>query len=705
MEYNENVFKRKANKKAMIVWAILSFVMTASYGTETQQGIRTPEYFMTFLLICWIPFIIGIVWLKWKGMETSYYKEIVAVGYGSFYTFVVLTTDSPIAFMYIFPLTSMLILYKNRNYIIRCGIANSIVIIINGLIKYSAGMNSASDVKDYQLQFSCILLCYCCYVLSINHMNMSDGALLNSIKDNLNRVITTIGQVKGASNSIVDGMTVVRELADENKQGANTVVRSMEELADNNNILYDKTMSSVDMTTDINTQVQNVAGLIQNMAELIDESINHANVSSLELASVVETTNTMARLSSEVENVLEEFKEEFDMVKEETGTIEEITSQTNLLALNASIEAARAGDAGRGFAVVADEIRNLSTGTQSSSSRILSALSHLEETSGKMTEAITKTLELIQITMNKISQVNKSVSGITTDSRQLGDNIQVIDNAMKEVKSSNKIMVDNMKQICEVMEVMTECIDNSDQTTKTMLSKYGETSVNVNNIESIVGRLMEELGAGGFMGIHDVKPGMKVSVMEVKDDINGSVREYRGHILEQKENDVVVSLNVKENDVINLKAKGLRYELRIVVDNVLYNWNKVKVSLAKDRGNQCYRLTVDSNPSVMNRRKYVRMPITNPCTITIKEDNSTYEGSMVNISANGFAFSVKNNRFAEVKGQSVEVKISDFALLKVNTIEGCAIRSSNNDGEYIVGCRMPEDNMLIKDYVEKNYNE
>ena len=71
------------------------------------------------------------------------------------------------------------------------------------------------------------------------------------------------------------------------------------------------------------------------------------------------TTDTMAALSGEVEQVLENFKQEFEMVKEETGTIEGITFQTNLLALNASIEAARAGEMGKGFAVVADEIRKL----------------------------------------------------------------------------------------------------------------------------------------------------------------------------------------------------------------------------------------------------------------------------------------------------------------------------------------------------------
>ena len=369
MEYNESYFKAKSNAKARTVWLILIAIMTLSYGSETSQGLHSAKYYTTFLLMAWIPFFIGILVLKINGKSSSIYKEIVAVGYGAFYTYVILTTDSAIAFGYILPLTSMLILFKDRKYMIRCGIANELIVIVHLILHNVYGINPNIAQNDYYLQISTILLCYICYVVSIDHLNESDGALVNSIRDNLDRVVTTVGQVKGASSSIVDGVTVVRELADENKQGADSVVKSMEELTQNNDILYTKTMSSMDKTSDINTQVQNVATLIAEMVNLIQESIEHANLSAEELADVVTTTNTMADLSSQVEQVLENFKQDFDMVKEETGTIEGITFQTNLLALNASIEAARAGTAGKGFAVVADQIQGLSVETKNSSHR------------------------------------------------------------------------------------------------------------------------------------------------------------------------------------------------------------------------------------------------------------------------------------------------------------------------------------------------
>lgn len=701
MEYNENIFKESANKKAKIIWLVFAILLSANYGSDTQLGIHTPQYFITFLALCWLPFFFSLVILKIKGKATSMYKDVMAIGYGIFFTFVILTTDIPIAFNYILPISGIFVIYKNRNFMIRCGVAYTAIIILNAVVKYSSGMNTAADSKNYQLQIACLILCHLCYVMSINHLNLSDGALTDSIKENLKRVVTTVEQVKDASNSIVEGVTVVRELAVENKQGACTVVNGMSELSQNNDVLHEKAMSSMDMTTSITTQVQNVVSLTEQMVTLIQESVRHANTSSTELEGVVDTTNTMAQLSSEVETVLKEFKHEFEMVKKETGTIDGISSQTNLLALNASIEAARAGEAGRGFAVVADEIRNLSTETQSSSSQIMSALGHLEETSEKMTQSIIQTLELIQLTMEKVTQVNQSVTRITADSNQLGDNIQVIDSAIKEVDSSNQIMVQNMTQICDAMEVMTNCISTSEETTKTMLSKYDETAVNIDSIENIVGNLMEKLGTGGFMGVQDITPGMKIRILTT-DESQSSSTEYKGDVVERDDHDLLVRIQTGRQPAHNNKT--INCHLQIIVNNILYDWDNILLHPVKGQVDR-YKLTIHSNPDIMNRRKYPRMPISNFCTVTLLSSNQVFNGKMINISANGFAFAIKENTFAHAKGENVAVKISDFALSDNNVLEGVIIRSSDNDGEYIVGCRMPEDSSAILNYVKENYIE
>lgn len=690
MNYDESVFKAKANQRARKIWLIFALLLTANYGSDTSKGIRSGPYFLTFVLLCWIPFFAGQILLKVKGMATDYYKYEIAIGYGIFYTFVICTTPSHIAFTYILPVTSLLVLYKNRTFMIQCGVVNTIIIIVSAVIKYNNGINTQNDVKEYSLQVSCIILCYICYVMSIRHLNESDGAMLDSVKSDLKRVVTTVDKVKTASNTIVDGVAVVRELAAENKHGADMVVMGMDELTDNNRTLQERTQSSQNMTETINTQVQNVAGLIGEMVELVHESVGHANASREDLENVITTTQHMSELSTEVEKVLHDFASQFEMVKEETGTIERISNQTNLLALNASIEAARAGESGRGFAVVAEQIRVLSTETQASSGQIQEALEHLEKTSAHMTEAIQKTLELIQLSFDKVNQTNQSVEKITADSGQLGRNIEVIDSAMKEVEKSNTHLVENMEQVSNVVETMTHRISHSDETTKTMLSKYAETALNIDSIEHVVENLMTELGIGGFMGVEDLKKGMKVMLISHPEE--GEPEEYHGELVESHEDGLLVTCS----QLLPMSnKKEMDGEMQITVGNILYCWDNVKITKPSEH----YKVFFASRPKIYNRRKYPRLDMTLKCQILDKESGETFDGCMENISANGFAFSSKNSFFAEAKGKEVTITIPDFELKDQRQQEGRILRCSDNEGTYIVGCQMPEDNYEIMQYV------
>lgn len=686
MNYDASVFKEKANRKARIIWLIFSILLSANYGTDTSNGLYPTQSYIIFLILCWFPFIFGEILLRVKGWTTDIYRLVLVIGYGIFYTFLLCTTASPIAFTYILPVISLLVLYKNQRFMIGCGIANTLSVIFSAIYRsVILGCNSASDMKNYQLQVSCLLLCYICYVMSIRHLNESDGALTDSIKSDLHRVVTTVEKVKTASNTIMDGITVVRELASENKHGSDVVMLGMNELSDNNQHLQDRTSSSMDMTSDIRTQAENVAAMIDKMVSLTVESSEHAKTSSEDLDSLVKTARTMSELSSEVEHILHDFKAEFSMVLEETGKIDNISSQTNLLALNASIEAARAGDAGKGFAVVAEQIRTLSTETKTSSAQIQDALTRLDEISAKMTDSIEKTLELIQLTLDKVTQTGENVQKITEDSSQLGEHIHVIDSAMKEVETSNLQLVDNMEQVSNTVEVITGCIDHSSDISKRILSKYTESASNIDNIEDVIEGLMCELGIGGFMGIADVTPGMKILIRTTEDVV------YTGELISHTPDSVLVSL-----DNAPVFSTPVDCSLQIIVGNIIYFWEKVQLASAGAN----YTILLRSRSKILNRRKYPRIDISNTCTVTLADSGETYTGKLDNLSANGFALIMTSPIFADCHGKEISVHIHDFALPTHAELNGRIIRCSNNDGMYIIGCQMPEDDYQIKKYVE-----
>lgn len=480
MNYDENVFKEKANLKARRIWLIFGLLLSANYGSDFSKGSFSAQYYLIFLALCWIPFFAGQILLKVKGMSTDLYKYNIVIGYGIFYTYLICTSSSPIAFTYILPVTSLLVIYKNRKFMVWCGVANSVIIVASAVYRYMIGFNSAVDMKNYQLQLSCIILCYICYVMSIRHLNESDGAMMDSIKKDLHRVITTVEQVKTASNSIMEGVNVVRELASENKHGADVVVLSMNELTDNNENLQNRTNSSLDMTTDIKAQVQHVADMIERMVELTGESGQHAQVSYSDLQGLIKTTETMSQLSTDVENVLLDFKNEFERVKTETGTIEEISNQTNLLALNASIEAARAGEAGKGFAVVAGEIGNLATDSSKTAVEIQQICNETKDNITRVQECFAQIVQFLE------EDIQNQLYHFTGATQEYYESTQDIKNIISEISQISCSFVNAVDTIEKEITAVSDNPDSEQTDSQTIIEKAKQTEETTRQMTKIV---------------------------------------------------------------------------------------------------------------------------------------------------------------------------------------------------------------------------
>ena len=68
MEYNEKYFAKSANKKAMGIWIVVGLILTITYAIEVMKGGRTPEFYLSFMLVTWIPFLVSVVLILVKGI-------------------------------------------------------------------------------------------------------------------------------------------------------------------------------------------------------------------------------------------------------------------------------------------------------------------------------------------------------------------------------------------------------------------------------------------------------------------------------------------------------------------------------------------------------------------------------------------------------------------------------------------------------------
>jgi hypothetical protein len=105
------------------------------------------------------------------------------------------------------------------------------------------------------------------------------------------------------------------------------------------------------------------------------------------------------------------------------------------------------------------------------------------------------TFGVLNETIENLGGINEKVAVIASDSVEMGKHVDVLDKAMKNVESSNHDMVESMNVVYEIMNVLKQCVEAADVTSKNMLEKYEKTAENVNRIEGVVGNLVEELDA------------------------------------------------------------------------------------------------------------------------------------------------------------------------------------------------------------------
>lgn len=127
--------------------------------------------------------------------------------------------------------------------------------------------------------------------------------------------------------------------------------------------------------------------------------------------------------------------------------------------------------------------------------------------------------------------------------------------------------------------------------------------------------------------------------------------------------------------------------------NVTYQWdNAVIENILSEQ----IEVSLSDKPSIKNRRKYPRLKLNNQCQITVK-GGKTFEGEMVNISANGIAFTVKNAQFA--MSDILKFKVLGFKIDKELT--AVVIRETNLNGKKQYSCRMLDDDADVAKYVEE----
>lgn len=233
------------------------------------------------------------------------------------------------------------------------------------------------------------------------------------------------------------------------------------------------------------------------------EVINVSNEFTDSVSSIKEvSTNTVVHMDelvkrignvesnfNNIKNIMKEFMQSFDEIKDTMTDIIGIAEQTNLLALNASIEASRAGEQGKGFSVVADSINDLAKQTKELVGTVNNKMDLLQENVDVLNVSMDETYKQLYDSNKHVDSAKKVILEVD---KYVGDVAGVKDSIENAVNKCDKQFVNVLENIGESVK-KSEQMANSISDLSLQLTKRNVIYEDMDNIFKQTKILIDEI--------------------------------------------------------------------------------------------------------------------------------------------------------------------------------------------------------------------
>ena len=193
------------NRAILIAWVIINAILAVTYLIEVIKGDRSHWYYIMFMAILWVPLCISFIIFKVKP-DSGKLRYIMATAYFVMYTFVMVTGNTMLVFVYILPMSAMLVLYHQPSLMLGYGIATAALNI--GMIIWQTCTNAVDDdgIKDLEIQMAVLILYFGCAYLTAKMYDKSHKAnvsyihVLSDKNEQINRM--TFETIEAISSTI-----------------------------------------------------------------------------------------------------------------------------------------------------------------------------------------------------------------------------------------------------------------------------------------------------------------------------------------------------------------------------------------------------------------------------------------------------------------------------------------------------------------------
>ena len=272
-------------------------VLFLAYILELVKGTKTIGYVALFSVFLFLPFIISVLMYK-KDRESKAIRMVAMLGYMLLYGFVLLTSDTILAFVYILPPLMAFQVYQDSKSVLKLGI---LVIVINlAYVVISLLGDSPKPLSDYEIELAAVIMAVVFNIVSCKVLENVSANRLNQIEAEKEKVEVMLHQIVEVTDRLCDS---VSDITMEARQMATDGVNSKNAISDvlaGTNELAETVQSQLQMSENISRLTGDTVAVTGTMQDVVRNTMTYTDAGMEDINELV-TVNKLTKGKSKKE--------------------------------------------------------------------------------------------------------------------------------------------------------------------------------------------------------------------------------------------------------------------------------------------------------------------------------------------------------------------------------------------------------------------
>ena len=479
----------RMNGFALGGWGAVLGVIALAYLLEVIKGERTIVYYVVLLALAFIPYIVGII-MKSKNPDGKALPFVIVYGYALLYAYVLITGDTPLTFVYLFPVFAAILVYSDFKVLLQFFIVFLVINVASVVIRIVMfGATSADDIANYEIQVLATLIVAILSLLATRIIQEVNRKRMAQIEEQNKKTTEVLNAIKEATESLSARVEDIDGKAKDIESQSESAQLSIEEIATGTSDVAETIQTQLVMSNGISDELDALTNISKEIQERFADTHELSQLGMKNVNDLSDSTKLVAESKEKVSDATATLVESLQEAKEILSIIRNIAEQTNLLSLNASIEAARAGEQGKGFAVVAGEIQKLSGDTSNATEKINGILETLADEAGLVNDAVSN-LDAVSERQNEIvTQTDEQFKTIDENINTMTDAVKTQSEYLSNINKNNSDIAGSISNTSAYTEELTANSENTMNITKKSLDGTREMTEYLTEILSSIQQL------------------------------------------------------------------------------------------------------------------------------------------------------------------------------------------------------------------------